>query len=169
MASELTVRAAEAADAPAIADIYNQGIEDRIATFETEPRTPEMILQQVLGRAATHPAVVVENDGRVVAVAWTGEYRPRQAYAGVAEVSVYVARSARGQGAGRLALSAVADAAEARGFWKLVSRIFPENLASRRLCAAVGFREVGTYRRHGRLDGQWRDCVIVERLLGNRA
>ena len=56
--------------------------------------------------------------------------------------------------------------AERRGFMKLVSRIFPENVASRRLCAALGFLEVGVYRRHGQLDGRWMDCVIVERLLG---
>ena len=66
---------------------------------------------------------------------------------------------------GRLCLGALITAAERRGFWKLVSRIFPENVASRRLCAALGFREIGIYRRHGKLDGRWMDCVIVERLL----
>jgi L-amino acid N-acyltransferase YncA len=55
---------------------------------------------------------------------------------------------------------------EARGYWKLVSRVFPENESSRALCRALGFREVGVYRRHAKLDGQWRDCVIVELLLG---
>jgi L-amino acid N-acyltransferase YncA len=87
----------------------------------------------------------------------------------VAEFTIYVARQARGQGVGRLALSALITKAERRGFTKLVSRIFPENLASRRLCAALGFREVGIYRRHGQLDGKWMDCVIVERLLGAAA
>ncbi len=167
MAPEFNVRPAEPEDAPAIAAIYNQGIEDRTATFETAPRTVTAIAQQLAARATTHPAMVVERDGQVVGVAWTTEYRPRQAYSGVAEVSVYVARSARGQGVGRMALESVAEAAAARGFWKLVSRIFPENVASRRLCAAAGFREVGIYRRHGRLEGQWRDCVIVERLIGS--
>lgn len=113
--------------------------------------------------------MVVERGGVVVAFAWTGEYRPRAAYAGVAEVSIYVARAARGQGAGRVALSRLITEAEGRGFWKLVSRIFPENVPSRRLCAALGFREVGVYRRHGQLDGKWMDCVIVERLLGSAA
>jgi L-amino acid N-acyltransferase YncA len=87
----------------------------------------------------------------------------------VAEFSLYVAREARGQGVGRLALSALINEAESRGFTKLVSRIFVENLASRRLCASLGFREVGVYRRHGRLDGRWMDCAIVERLLGSAA
>jgi L-amino acid N-acyltransferase YncA len=161
-----SVRFAEATDAAAIAVIYNQGIEDGIGTFETELRSAAIIARQLAARADRYPTVVVERDGQVLGVAWTSEYRPREAYAGVAEVSVYVAREARGQGIGRLALGALIEAAEARGFWKLVSRIFPENLASRRLCAGQGFREVGLYRRHGRLSGRWRDCVIVERLLG---
>ena len=166
MAPELQVRAFSAADAPAVAAIYSQGIAERIATFETEARSPATIAEQFGKRADTHPAIVVERAGEVVAVAWTSEYRPRRAYAGIAETSVYVAKDARGQGLGRLALASVIDAAERKGFWKLVSRIFPENAASRRLCATLGFREVGVYHRHGKLDGVWRDCIIVERLLG---
>jgi L-amino acid N-acyltransferase YncA len=165
--AKLIARPAEISDARAMAEIYNEGIEDRVATFETELRTAEAIAQQLRVRGTTYPAIVVEGDGEVAGFAWAGEYRPRHAYAGIGEFSVYVARRARGQGIGRLALSALIDAAEARGFWKLVSRIFPENVASRRLCAGLGFREVGVYRRHGRLEGKWMDCVIVERLLGS--
>ena len=160
------VRRARADDAAAIASIYNEGIEDRIATFETELRTPRAIAAQLVALIDRYPAVVVEQDARVGGFAWAAQYRPRKAYADVAEFSVYVAREARGQGVGRLALSALIGEAESRGFTKLVSRIFPENVASRRLCAALGFREVGVYRRHGRLDGRWMDCVIVERLMG---
>jgi L-amino acid N-acyltransferase YncA len=167
LATVLRARPAQARDAAAIAEIYNQGIEDRIATFETEPRTPEALERLLESRADRYPAVVVEDGDRVLGFAWTSEYRPREAYAGVAEVSIYVARAARGRGVGRVALGALISEAERRGFWKLVSRIFPENVASRRLCAAAGFREVGVYRRHGKLDGRWMDCVIVERLLGN--
>jgi phosphinothricin acetyltransferase len=161
----LHARAARLEDAPAIAEIYNQGIEDRMATFETEARSADTIAR-FIATQGSYPIVVVERDGDVVGAAWTGEYRPRRAYAGIAEVSVYVSREARGGGVGRMALHGIIEAAEAAGFWKLVSRIFPENVASRRLCTAVGFREVGIYRRHGKLDGRWRDCVIVERLLG---
>jgi L-amino acid N-acyltransferase YncA len=166
VAETLKARPAEVRDAAAIAAIYNQGIDDRVATFETEHRTPEGVARLLGARASRYPAVVVEDEEQVLAFAWTSAYRPRRAYAGVAEFSVYVAREARRRGVGRLCLGALITETEQRGFWKLVSRIFPENVASRRLCAALGFREVGVYRRHGKLDGAWRDCVIVERLLG---
>jgi phosphinothricin acetyltransferase len=159
-------RLAQAADAEAIARIYSQGIAERIATFETEPRTPAQIAAQIADKGDRFPTVVVEDDGEVVAWATAGAYRSRPAYAGVAEHSVYVDRAARGTGAGRAALEALCRAYAARGFWKLVSRIFPENLASLRLHERAGFRVVGVYQRHGKLEGAWRDCVIVEKLLG---
>lgn len=107
---------------------------------------------------------MVEDSGRVVAFAATSTYRPRACYAGIAEFSVYVARDARGWGAGKVAMLALIDAAQAPGYWKLVSRVFVENAASRALLRAVGFREVGVYH-HAQLDGVWRDVAIVERLL----
>jgi len=116
---------------------------------------------------ADHPIVVVTDGegGQVIAYATTSSYRPRECYAGIAEFGVYVKREWRGHGAGRAALLALFAAAEAAGFWKLVSRIFVENTASRALMKSVGFREVGVYEKHGQLEGVWRDCVIVERLL----
>ena len=161
----VTTRLATKADAEAIAAIYNEGIADRIATFETEPRTTDQIAAQLADKGDRYPTVVAERAGRVVAWASAGPYRSRPAYAGVAEHSVYVARSARGTGAGRAALDALCRAYAERGFWKIVSRIFPENTASLALHERCGFRVVGVYRRHGKLDGEWRDCVIVERLL----
>jgi phosphinothricin acetyltransferase len=112
-----------------------------------------------------HVAVVAARDGDVVGFAWTSPYRARACYHGVGEFSVYVARDARRSGVGQALLTRLLVDCEARGFWKLVSRIFPENTGSRLLCRSVGFREVGIYERHGQLDGVWRDCVIVERLL----
>ncbi len=106
----------------------------------------------------------MENDG-VIAFASTSDYRNRECYAGIAEASVYVARAARGRGAGCMALAALIEGAEKAGYWKLVSRVFAENLASRRLIRSLGFREVGTYKKHGKLDGVWRDVIIVERLI----
>ena len=148
-------------DAAAIAAIYNEGIADRIATFETRLRLPGDIRAWFDG---LHPIVVVE-DGGVIAFASTSSYRDRQCYAGIAEVSVYVARAARRRGAGRMALALLIEYAEKAGYWKLVSRVFPENQGSRRLIRSLGFREVGTYHRHGKLEGVWRDVVIVERLI----
>ena len=145
-----------------MAAIYNQGIEDRVATFETLPRSAEDVRAWFDG---THPIVVVEHEGRIVAFASTSTYRPRECYAGIAEFSVYVDREARGRGAGRVAMEASLREAERAGMWKLVSRVFRENAASLQLLRAVGFREVGTYEKHARLDGAWRDVVIVERLI----
>ena len=162
----VTTRLATLADAEAIARIYNQGIEERIATFETEPRSAAQIQGQLAEKGDRHPTIVAERGGEVIAFAGAGPYRTRGAYSGVAEHSVYVARHARGVGAGRAALDALIREYESRGFWKLVSRIFPENQASLVLHERAGFRVVGVYRRHGRLVGEWRDCVIVERLLG---
>ncbi len=163
--NRITTRLATPGDAAAIAAIYNEGIADRVATFETEPRTPEQIAALLRDKGDKFPTVVAERDGTVIAWAGAGAYRARPAYAGVAEHSVYVARAARGTGAGRVTLNALCRLYAERGFWKILSRIFPENTASLALHEKCGFRVVGIYRRHGKLEGQWRDCVIVERLL----
>ena len=163
------VREARAADAADIARIYNQGIAERNSTFETEPRTAEGIARTIDQRGDRYPAVVVERQGRVVAWAGASEYRPRECYAGIAEFSVYVERAARGTGVGTAAMRGLIEACAARGFWKLVSRVFPENTASRRLVASLGFREVGTYERHAKLDGAWKDVVIVEKRIASDA
>ena len=163
----MRTRLARPGDAAANARIYNEGIEDRVGTFETEARTTEEVAEWM---EAGHPLVVGEDGGEVVAWASAPPYRAsRSAYAGVADFSIYVARSARGRGAGRARLAALIAEAEARGYWKLLSRIFPENEASLRLCRSLGFREVGVYRNHAKLDGVWRDVVIVELLLGEAA
>lgn len=159
----MRTRAANPADAAAIAAIYNQGIEDRVGTFETDRRTPDMILRWLDGR---HPVrVVTAEAGPVIAFAASFPHADRFVYRGVAEFSVYVSRDRRGRGAGRAAMGSLIEAAAEAGLWKLLSRVFPENTASLGLLAALGFREVGVLRRHGQLDGVWRDVVLVERLL----
>jgi phosphinothricin acetyltransferase len=162
---EITQRPAREEDAARIAAIYNEGIADRIATFETEPRTAEDRRAVIVDSRGRFPIVVAEVDGTVAAWASVSQYRARPCYVGVGEFSVYVARPHRGRGVGRVALEALIAAAESAGFWKLVSRVFVDNVASRELLARVGFREVGVYEKHGRLDGVWRDVVIVERLI----
>jgi len=150
------------ADAADIARIYTQGIDDRTSTFETRSRTAEDILAWFDG---VHPIQVAERDGQVTAFASTSSYRARECYAGIAEFSVYVERHSRGTGAGRALLLALIEAAQAAGYWKLLSRVFPENAASLALLRGCGFREVGLYEKHGQLDSVWKDVVIVERLL----
>lgn len=162
----LRIRPAIPPDAEAIAAIYNQGIRARVATFETAERSAADIAPWFAER---YPFLVAERvvEGRAEVIGWirASSYRQRECYAGVAEFSVYVAEAARGQRVGDALMSAFMPACAARRAWKLVSRIFPENVASRALCLRHGFREVGVYRSHAKLDGAWRDVVIVERLI----
>jgi L-amino acid N-acyltransferase YncA len=164
-ANGVEVRNASFDDAGTIAEIYNEGIEDRIATYETDPRSAEdqrAWLQAIAGR---YPAVVAQIADEIVGWAGAGPYRPRECYRGIGEFSIYVRRDRRGQGVGDLLVVALISEAERLGLWKLLSRIFPFNEASRALCRKHGFREVGVYEKHARLDGRWVDVVIVERLI----
>lgn len=158
----MRTRQATPADAAAIARIYNAGIEERVATFETSHRSPGDVLPLLEG---AYPAVVVVEGGTVVAFAWTSAYSTRECYSGVAEFSVYAAPERRGRGAGRLAMEALIAESRRRGFWKLLSKVFVENTPSRRLLRSLSFREVGVHESHARLDGTWRDVVLIERLL----
>ena len=162
----VTVRPAAAGDAAAIAAIYNEGLQDRVATFETRLRTASDIAASL---DAPLPCLVAEEDGAVLGFARVSPYSDRCVYEGVGEHGVYVARAARGRGLGVLLLRALCSAAEESGLYKLTSRIFTDNAASRAVHVAAGFEEVGIQRRHGRLDGEWKDCVLVERLLGAAA
>jgi L-amino acid N-acyltransferase YncA len=155
-------RAASPRDAEAIARIYNEGIEERIATFETRRRTAEEIGDWIDGE---YPMVVVEEEGTVISFANMSAYSPRGCYSGVAEFSVYTTSEARGRGAGTLAMRTLMETAQEAGFWKLVARVFVENEPSRKLLLSLGFREVGVHEKHARLDGVWRNVVVVERLL----
>jgi L-amino acid N-acyltransferase YncA len=162
----LTVRPAAAPDAAAVARIYNEGIADRLATFETRERSTGEVTAWL---ESPLPFLVAERDGEVVAFARVSPYSDRCVYEGVGEHGVYVARSARGGGVGRVLLEALCATAAERGFYKLTSRVFTDNHPSRAVHLAAGFEEVGIQRRHGRLDGRWKDCVLVERLLGDAA
>ena len=164
-ANGVHVRNASVEDAATIAEIYNQGIEDRVATYETELRSVEDQKAWLRATADRYPAVVAEIDGEIVGWAGAGPYRARECYRGIGEFSMYVHRDWRGRGVGDLLIAALISEAERLGLWKLLSRIFPFNEASRALCRKHGFREVGVYEKHARLDGHWLDVVIVERLI----
>jgi len=158
------IRLAQLGDVQAIADIYNQGIEDRSSTFETQPRTAKDVLPWVTDMSR-HPVLVAELDGAVVAWANLSSYRARSCYDGIADFSIYLRRDARRRGIGKALLNALLSEAEARGFWKVLSRIFTFNEASLALCQSCGFRKVGVYEKHACLEGRWLDCAIVERVF----
>jgi L-amino acid N-acyltransferase YncA len=159
---ELSIRAAEPSDAVTVAEIYNQGVEDRVATFETHPATPEDAGRWV----ADDVVVIAERDGKVVAWAKAGPYSDRHHYYdGVREATIFVGRGARRSGIGRRLLTALADAASEAGAHKLIGKIFTSNEPSIALVAGLGWRDVGVHERHGTLDGEWKDVLVVEKLL----
>lgn len=160
----LSIRPAEPADAEAIAAIYNQGVEERQATFQTSPREPGELEAKVGGGHL----IVAEEDGRVVGWAgWSAYDDPADYYSGIAECAVYVSRDRRGRGLGEALLSGLADDAPGLGVHKLIAKIFTSNEASIELFRRCGFREVGTHLRHGRLEGEWKDVLVMELSLGD--
>jgi phosphinothricin acetyltransferase len=177
------IRPATEADAAAICVIYNQGIEDRLATLETELRTPAERRQWLASRSPRHPVIVAERAEPPTAwsspptpvpepaasapIAWASlnVFNARDAYRYVADISVYVERAWRGQGAGKALLTRLVELGRQHGFHKLVLSAFPFNLGGLALYERMGFRTVGVYREQGQLDGQWVDTIVMERLL----
>lgn len=159
----MSVRAANAGDSESIAAIHNQGIEERIATFETNPKRAEDVRTLIEGGALV---LVCEQDGAVSGFAKVGPYDDgSHYYSGIGEATLYVERSARRAGIGRELLTELCGAAGRRGLHKLVAKVFTTNEASLALFEACGFRRVGVHERHASLDGEWRDVVMVERSL----
>lgn len=157
------VRPAEPRDSARIAEIYNEGIEDGQATLETRPRSHGEIEEKL--HAAGHHLVVAEWGGTILGWASITPYSPRECYSGIGEASVYISRSARHQGLGRLLLEAVINLASQRDYHKLIGRLLASNTPSRQLVRGLGFREVGIHQRHGKMGDKWVDVVVAERLL----
>jgi L-amino acid N-acyltransferase YncA len=156
------IRRAEAADATRVAAIFNQGVEEGVATFETHPVTPEEAARWI----ADDLVIVVDTSRGVAGWAKAGPYTDRhEHYAGVREATLYVAGESRRAGAGSALLRALAEAARADGAHKLVGKVFTSNTASIALLKGLGWREVGIHLRHGTLDGEWKDVLVVEKLL----
>lgn len=156
------IRRGEPGDASRLAEIFNEGVEDRVATFETDLATPDDAARWI----ADDIVIVLERDGELAAWAKASPYADRHRYYdGVREATMYVARSARRQGLGRTLLDALAGAARESGAHKLVGKIFTSNEPSIALVKGLDWREVGVHRRHGTLDGEWKDVLVVEKLL----
>jgi L-amino acid N-acyltransferase YncA len=164
--SDLTVRDATPRDAEAIARIYNQGIEDRVATLETSLRTADERRQWLEARSERHPVLVaVAQAGQVLGWASLNQFNPRPAYDHVADFSVYVDRSSRGAGVGHVLLEALEQRARQIGFHKLVLAALPSNAAGMRLYQRRGFSTVGIYHEQGLLNGSWVDVITMEKIL----
>jgi L-amino acid N-acyltransferase YncA len=163
--ASFAIRVAQPGDAAAICEIYNQGIEDRIATLETRLRSTEEQRVWLESRDQRHPVVVAEHEGSVVGWGSLNVFNPRAAYDHVAEFSVYVARSSRGAGVGRGLLENLIQAAREIGYHKMVLAAFDWNASGIALYERLGFRHVGVYREQGLLDGRWVDTVVMEKLL----
>ena len=159
----MTIRPATAGDAAQVVEIYNHGIAERQATFETRPRTIHDVAEWLDARG---PFIVAADGDTVLGFARVSAYSTREAYAGVGEHTVYVSPRARGRNDGHTLLDALAQAATDAGNHKLTSRVLAINTASLALHRKAGFTEVGVQRRHAKLEGEWRDTVLVELLLG---
>jgi phosphinothricin acetyltransferase len=168
MLADVVIRDARPADAAAIARIYNEGIEDRHATFQTRQQTAADF-EDPIARRSEYPMLVTESAGDVVAWAAVKRYSDFPPYRPVAEAMLYVTRGERGRGIGTRLLDALAETSTEAGFTKLLGKLFTDNEHSVALVRRCGFREVGVHHRHGRLDGEWKDVLLVERLLGEAA
>jgi L-amino acid N-acyltransferase YncA len=156
----LTVRAMHAADADPVLAIYQAGLDDGDASFETV--APDWAAFDA-AKLPAHRLVAVDEAGAVLGWVAVTPVSSRTVYAGVVEHSVYVDPAARGRGAGRLLLDALIASTEEAGIWTIQSGVFPENTASLRLHERAGFRTVGVRERVGRHHGRWRDVVLLER------
>lgn len=163
MASTIAIRPITTADYKRVAEIYSDGITERIATFETKPRGWDDI--QLL--VETDPIFLVAyNDvDFVVGFVRVSPTSSRRVYLGVGEISVYVDQNHRSQGIGKLLIDQCHSTAVESGFWKLIAKIFPENIHSLKMFRTSGYRDVGTHIKHSQLDGEWRDVCLLEALL----
>lgn len=160
------IRDARADDAEAIAAIYNQGIEDRVATLETQPRTAEERARWMAAKSQRHPVLVAtDQSGTVVGWGSLNQFNPRPAYDHVVDFSIYVGREQRGRGVGDALLGALEERARALGYHKMILAAFPTNAPGMRLYQRHGFVTVGIYREQGRLDGRWVDVIAMEKIL----
>ncbi len=163
--ADLVVRDADAGDLEDIRRIYNEGIEDRVATLDEEPKSGKEIRAWFADHGERYAILVAERAGAIAGWAALNRYTHRCAYDGVADLSIYVARAQRGTGIGSGLLGALEAIARAHSFHKIVLFTFPFNAPGQRLYRKHGFREVGVFREQGRLDGHFIDVMAMEKIL----
>ncbi|MFB9759322.1 arsinothricin resistance N-acetyltransferase ArsN1 family A [Ectobacillus funiculus] len=161
----MMTRRAEERDLASITAIYNQGIEDRIATLETDIKSESYTKKWLFDREERYAVVVAEENEEIVGWASINSYSPRSAYRGVGEISIYVRREYRGKGIGQILLAALEAAATHYQFYKLVLFTFPFNHLGQGLYRKSGYREVGVFEKQGILEGEHIDVMIMEKLL----
>ena len=161
----LRIRPARVEDAKEIARIYNQGVQDRAATFDDAYVTPEERYLWLVARPDRYPVLIGEVKHTMMGWASLAPYSPRHCYDGIAELSIFIERSLRGHGVAQQLMKAMQDAAREKGFYKLIGRVIADNEPARKLCQLMGWREVGVHERHGKLGNEWHDLTLVEFLI----
>ncbi|MEH7113269.1 arsinothricin resistance N-acetyltransferase ArsN1 family A [Neobacillus niacini] len=160
------IRQAVESDIKAILEIYNQGIEDRIATLEEKTKDYSFMKEWFERHQSRYRVLVLEQDGKVAGWASLNPYSNRCAYDGVADLSVYIARNYRGKGLGKQLLAEIESSAIANSFHKIVLFTFPFNQLGQGLYRKMGYREVGVFQNQGKLDGEFVDVMAMEKILG---
>lgn len=159
------IREAEIKDVEAITRIYNQGIEDRVATLELSLKAADNMEKWLTERTPELKVIIIEGQDKVHGWASLNSYNSRCCYRGIADISIYIERTMRGRGLGKILLDELIKTAKRVGFHKLVLSMFKFNEGGFKLYKSMGFREVGTYEKQGLLDGKWVDVTIMERIL----
>ncbi len=165
MIEPLTIRSANKADLSAILAIYNEGIEDRVATLETDAKTAEDIADWWSRHDPRYAVLVSTDQDDIVGWASLNRFSHRCAHSAIADLSVYVARTHRGRGIGYSLLAALEPIAAESGFHKIVLHALNANEQGKRLYLKSGYAEVGIFREHGLLDGRYVDVVAMEKVL----
>jgi len=166
---QFTIRKVKPEDAQQVAAIYNQGINERCATFNTAHVDADEILEKISASKDRFPFLVAtpKNSNNIAGWISISPYSARTCYAGIGEVSVYIQKNHRRQGIAETLMKTAFKAAEQQGYWKLMARIFTFNQPSRALFKKQGYTEIGVHKKHGKLEGKWLDVVEVEKLIPN--
>ncbi len=161
-AAEIKIREAIPEDAAEITRVFNQGVQDQLATFENTFARPEDRYLWIIARPVKYPVMVAQLKHTLVGWASLSPYSPKKCYSGIAELSIYIDRNFRTHGVGQMLMKVMQAAARDKGFHKIIGRLMADNQGSRKLCQSTGWREVGIHQRHAKLVGKWQDLVLVE-------